>query len=86
VYKILSQTNIFSSISIKCIVHQFLGPSIHNDYANMYLDPFKTIEIVHVRKYLILLRNNMKPILKVLTRKYTSATIFLCLKLILLKL
>jgi hypothetical protein len=46
----------------------------------------KLLKIVHVRKYLILLKNNMKPILKVLTRKYTSATIFLCLKLILLKL
>jgi hypothetical protein len=31
------------------------------------------LKIVHIGKYLILLRNGMKPILKVLLRKYISA-------------
>jgi hypothetical protein len=40
----------------------------------MYLDPSKTIENCPHRKYDILLRNGMKAILKVLTRRYINAT------------
>jgi len=54
--------------------HKFLSPSINNDYANLCIwSLLNLLKIVHIRKYLILLRNGMKPILKVLPRKYTSA-------------
>ncbi len=54
--------------------HKFLGPSINNDNANLCIwSLLKLLKIVHIGKYLILLRNGMKPILKVLLRKYISA-------------
>jgi hypothetical protein len=55
--------------------HQFLSPSINNDYWNLCIYILlKLLKIVHIEKYIILLRNGMKAILKVLTRRYTSAT------------
>jgi hypothetical protein len=40
----------------------------------MYLDLVKIVENCPHIKYLMLIRNDMKLILKVLTRRYTSAT------------
>jgi hypothetical protein len=49
---------------------QFLGPSIDNDYANLCIwILYKLLKIVHIGKYFILLRNDMKLILIVLTKR-----------------
>jgi hypothetical protein len=70
----LKRIGLFSSISIRCIFYKILGPSINNDNANLCIwSLLNLLKIVHIRKYLILLRNGMKPILKVLPRKYTNA-------------
>jgi hypothetical protein len=34
----------FHQYPLNASFHQFLGPSINNDYAIVYLDSFKTIE------------------------------------------
>jgi hypothetical protein len=66
---------VFCQYPFDASFHQFLGPSINNDYANLCIwILMKLFKIVHRRKYYILLKNCMKPNLNVLTRKYTNAT------------
>jgi hypothetical protein len=65
----------FYQYSLDASFHQFLGPSINNDYANLCIwILFKLLKIVHIRKYLILSKNDMKLILKMLTRRYPNST------------
>jgi hypothetical protein len=55
--------------------HQILGTSINNDYANLCIwILLKLLKIVHIGKYFILLKNDMKLILKVLTRRSINST------------
>ncbi len=50
--------------------HQFLGPSNNNNYANLCIwILLRLLKIVHIGKYLILLRNGMKPIWKVFSKE-----------------
>jgi hypothetical protein len=64
----------FHQYPLDASFHKFVGPSINNDYVNLCIwSILKLLKIVHIGKYLILLRIGMKPILKVLLRKYISA-------------
>jgi hypothetical protein len=44
----------FHQYSLDASFHQFLGPSINNDY--VYLDPFETIKIYPHRKMLYFIK------------------------------
>jgi hypothetical protein len=64
----------FHQYPLDASFHQILGPFINNDHANLCIwILFKLLKIVHIGKYLFF-KNDMKFILKVLTRRYTNAT------------